>query len=187
MNNPIAREPNNEFTQMIHRLGTMRSGRVEGVVSATPTPSARSASIGPKEEAPLSEGEKAQLDAKLAALGYPQEAQAQPEPVTVAGTMPPLFMPGSYSVPTLPNFDKVQSIDLSGACVWIDGLAFPISEQDARNLRQYAIRTAAKAIEESLTSALNSLTPEATDAPDEAVQPLPDDEAGDGVLGEEEK
>jgi len=84
--------------------------------------------------------------------------------------------------PRVPDFRKVEGIDLINNAVVVDGLTFPLSAEQALELRQMVVETARAAIMEKLDEAMKLFTeamyarPEASNA-DEAVQPVQGGEA----------
>lgn len=161
--------PSNILTQAMDRVAEMNRGgvpRSAGVASATSPPTARSADLG--TEVPLSEAERAELDAKARAAGivdprlgpapegaYPSldEAIAAGAPARSARitqdrvTVPPV------AVPRLPNFRNVQGIDLLRNRVLVDDMEFPITEDQAREFKLFVVETARGAILEKLSEA----------------------------------
>ena len=84
--------------------------------------------------------------------------------------------------PRVPDFRKVEGIDLINNAVVVDGLTFPLSAEQALELRQMVVETARAAIMEKLDEAMKLFTeamyarPEASDG-SEAVLPVQDGEA----------
>lgn len=63
-------------------------------------------------------------------------------------------------VPRLPDFKKVQMIDLVNGNVYVDGLEFPVGIDALKMLRKFAVQTAKEQIQRRLEEALSSLTEE---------------------------
>ncbi len=203
--------PRNHLTQLIDRVkeeNQMYGGRgpVESTVSAGPTSTVRSSSLGPvvPSAPPMSEAENAEANAKLRALGILppdpladaaygslEEAIAAGAPVDAINLEVQPHMTGSPSTlktdhlfkrpgrtimvsaepsmpsaPHLPDFSKVQGIDLIRNVVYIDGMEFLISEEDSRDLRVYVVQTASNAITAQFTNVLNALVPGMAEAVD---------------------
>lgn len=178
--------PRNPFTDLIDRVaeinaggGGDRQGLVESVVSSNPAPTVRSSSFGTVPE--LSPEEKAERDAKLVELGIlpppePVEETAEPAPIPMVRS-PRMVVgpaPQTPTVPRLPNFARVQGINLILKVVHVDGMDFPISEKDAEDLRIYAMETARNFIINQFNAVFATLVPATAEAKDGAsgVSPL---------------
>jgi len=64
----------------------------------------------------------------------------------------------------LPDFTRVEGIDLLRDCVMIDGMEFPIAEHDALDFKQYVVMVARNAILIKLTEATSLFAAPATPA-----------------------
>lgn len=178
--------PRNPFTDLIERVaevnaGGGRRGMVEAAVSSGAAPTVRSASLGPLPE--LTDAEKAERDAKLIELGIlpkpaeveQPEVQEQAPVVSIAMNQRQVSKP---EVPRLPNFARVQGIDLVRKVVYVDGMEFPVSEQDASDMRIYAMETARNFIINQFNAVFQMLVPATAEAKDGAssVSPLQESE-----------
>lgn len=107
--------PDNPLTRMI-------AGR--GAISATPAPTVKSSAWGMATPAPE---EQAELDAKLQAyLGGPAPETPLPK-ITVKEEAPVRK--------SRINFNNVQRIDLEREVIIVDDMEFPLTPEDARQLR----------------------------------------------------
>lgn len=174
--------PQNELTRLIEQTAAEnRSGlHGGGVASATPLPSVQSADFGRvlPADAPLTEEERAELNRKAVEAGIHDERLGVPAPASAyeslgaavaAGaqvTVPTERMIPKRSTPTvvprdsarLPDFRKVEGIDLLRSRVWIDGMEFPITEEDARGFKEFVVETARAAIMVALSEAISLFT-----------------------------
>lgn len=167
---------NNPLTRMIERAGQRQAGsdRREAPVDAGSLPSARSAVLGQEVMPPLSIEERAELDAKAAALGIlpPGETSEGPygtlDEAMKAGASvpePAQRMPAQASTtqrPTvagvrMPDFTKIGGIDLIRDVVYLDGLEFSIPKEDADQFRLYAIQIAHAVMTTRLNEAVASI------------------------------
>ena len=190
--------PQNHLTQLIDRVreeNQMYGGRgpVESTISAGPTPTARSSSLGPSVPVlePMSDAENEEANKKLRELGIlppdptadgaygsleeameagmpverpvVEQAIATHRPVRPMPNVSRTSMPDS---PRLPDFSKVQGIDLIRNVVYIDGMEFAISEEDSRDMRVYVVTTASNAIMAQFNNVLNALVPGLAEAKD---------------------
>jgi len=190
--------PQNHLTQLIDRVkeeNQMYGGRgpVESTVSAGPTPTVRSSSLGPSvpEAPPMSAEENEEANRKLRALGIlppdpeadaaygsleeameagmPVERPPMGEPIALhrpTRPMPNVARTSMPDAPRLPDFSKVQGIDLIRNVVYIDGMEFAISEEDSRDMRVYVVTTASNAIMAQFNNVLNALVPGLAEAKD---------------------
>lgn len=62
--------------------------------------------------------------------------------------------PALIEVPRLPDFRKVEGIDLTGNRVIVDGMDFPITDEEATEFKQFVVGKAHAAITERLSEAL---------------------------------
>jgi hypothetical protein len=85
--------------------------------------------------------------------------------------------------PRVPNFKKIEGLDLVNNCAVVDGMTFPISEEQANVLKSLVIEVARAAImkelDEAMTLFSERLFPPAAEATDEAVQPV---QGGEGTV-----
>jgi len=214
----MSRVPENEFTRMIDRVSGVNQGmgRVEGSVTATPPPNARSAALGTQVVIvpPLTASEKAELDAQAALIGIVPfnevesagpynslaEAQAVATPVVTKENVAPSFAHQSAreyvprpSFPRLPDFNKAAVLDLGRGVIYLDELEFPIPEADLAEFRAFAITAVHANLTARLNAALHAVVParpeETTDgaARDEAVQPVPEGEEPGSVQSSEQE
>lgn len=146
--------PDNDFTRLIDSISAdnRAGGRRGGVASATPLPTVRSASYGQEVVVPLTAEQQAELDRKAAELGIMEL------PMHASGFVPNGLSPVITLTPRLPNFRAVEGIDLQRNVVAVDGLAFPIPEDEALELRQYVLRIVRTALEKKLKEALDLLS-----------------------------
>lgn len=169
--------PNNEFTQMIEQVGHRNRTGVSGVASAAPLPTVQSADMGlvvDDPAQPLSPERKAELDrlaieagvvderlpadvgGQYASLDEAVRAGRSVEVTRVSGTSIPA---GTYAslvtpvVPRLPDFSRVQEIDLVDGVVVVDGMTFPIPAADLLEFKRYAVATARESIMDRLNEA----------------------------------
>lgn len=172
-------------------------GSRAGVASATPMPTAQSADVGRlvPETAPLTPDEKVELDRLAIEAGVKDErlevslggeagqyksleealaAGAPIEKAAEAAQLAPLppqrgtareFLARSTR---LPDFRRVQTIDLVQNQVWVDDMSFPITEVEAVEFKRFVVEKARDSIMEKLTEADNLfvLPDAAEDAPD---------------------
>jgi hypothetical protein len=173
-----------------------------GVASASPLPTAQSADLGRvvEEQArpELTPAERAELDAQARAAGIMDErigtapegtasAYSSQEDAVAAGA-PVVRTPRAVVTPTgrvvtsalvppivaprLPNFRKVEGIDLLRDRVLIDGMEFPISAEDARGFKEFVVETARAAIMEKLNEAVGLFaSPETAEDPNGGSTP----------------
>src|SRR5712675_24479 len=80
------------------------------------------------------------------------------------------FIPQFAAAPSpmrMPDFKRVQYIDLEHGFVVVDGMEFPMPEEDVREHKQYAITRVMDVINEKITEALGLLsTPPAAEEKD---------------------
>jgi hypothetical protein len=86
--------------------------------------------------------------------------------------------------PRVPNFMKVEGLDLVNNCAVVDGMTFPISEEQANKLKSLVIEVARAAIMKELDEAMTLFSerlfqPAPAEGTDEAVQPVRE---GEGTL-----
>lgn len=72
-------------------------------------------------------------------------------------------------LPRLPDFKKVQLIDLINGKVYVDGLEFELSKEQLHMLRKFSVTIAKEQIQKSLTDALAALDSEDADGGSQAV------------------
>jgi hypothetical protein len=185
--------PENEFTQMIERLSSdNRSGvRGAGVASATPMPTAQSADLGRVvPDRPLTPEERATLDRMAVEAGVrderlPGSAEAQPTYQTLeeairagaavedtvvrvpvgARNLAPL-----PSVPRMPDFRRVEGIDLERGLALVDGMSFPIPPEMVAEYKLAVVEVARDAIMEKLEEAVGLFArPETAEGTDGGV------------------
>jgi hypothetical protein len=166
--------PRNDFTEMIERTSSdNRSGVRGGMASATPVPTAQSADFGrPVPEAPpLSDEERIERDRLAASLGITDGAlpteqeryKSLDEAIEAGAPVRPARVPvgaAGYqygvlggAMPRLPDFTRVEGIDLLRNRVMVDGMEFPIPEEEAREYKKYVIEVARDAIFQALSAA----------------------------------
>lgn len=180
-----------EETRRLNEAGGMRSA---GPVSAGPEPTVRSAAMGQPvvELPPLSPDERAELDAHARELGLmPGEVQEEGSkyatleeaieagrsvhpPAPVGQPMDPTdrptasqFLARARVVETtrLPNFSKVQGIDLVRSVALVDGLEFALDQDTIVSLRTLVLGIAREQVMAQFDAALM----EGTEDGDEAV------------------
>ena len=167
--------PQNEFTRMIEDTASgNRAGgaRRVGVAMATPMPTVHSADLGREVPAPLTEMERAELDLLAVQAGVRDERLGPVEPGT-----PPTYAtldeavaagaPLNQPIPErrtarefigrqearLPDFRRVEGIDLLRNRAMVDNMEFPITEQEALDFKKFVIATAREAIMRKLSEA----------------------------------
>lgn len=158
-------------------------GHGEGVASATPLPTAQSADLGREVPAlaPLTDAENTELnrlaveagvrDPRLGMSAEEQQASYKSlEEAIEAGAfakdldvrVPVVGLAGISrqtarefvgSRTRLPDFRRVEGIDLLRDVVMIDGMEFPISPGKALDFKQFVVTTARNAIMEKLNEA----------------------------------
>ena len=195
-NNPSGRMPNNPLTRMLEDASRMRvEGRREVPVNSGDLPSARSASIGRivTDPPPLSPAEKEELDAKARELGLlppegtessnyvsqeaalqagaPVERLTATEVIASQGGFAKNRQPASFGggIPRLPDFTKVEGIDLLRNVIYVDSMEFSIPKVDADEFRLYAIRIARETITKKLNDAMAALNAAVATVPTEEV------------------
>ena len=67
------------------------------------------------------------------------------------------------SMPTLPDFKKVQMIDLVNAKVYVDGVEFTVAPDELKMLRKFAMTKAKEQVQALLDAALKSLAEDSDD------------------------
>jgi hypothetical protein len=195
---------NNPLTRMLERGAQRNAGmeRREVPVDAGALPSARSVALGQEVLPPLSTEERAELDAKAAALGILPPGEGSEGPyasldaaMKAGSSLPDLPSAAplltSFGMPDarkatvgmmlpvrLPDFTKVGGIDLIRDVVYVDSMEFSISKEDADQFRLYAIQIAHAVITIKLNEAVASLGAIAggNSGADEVVLPVQDDE-----------
>jgi hypothetical protein len=92
------------------------------------------------------------------------ESVKAPPPPTSDPTMVPvrlpvgaMVLPVNRLVPTVPDFNKVEGIDLVTGRVVLGGMDFPLPEEKVRELKRLVIETAQAAIMEKMQAALQAL------------------------------
>ena len=63
----------------------------------------------------------------------------------------------AMQLPRLPDFKKVQMIDMVNGMVYVDGLEFPLEPGESKMLRKFCVTKAKEQIEKALTAALKDL------------------------------
>jgi hypothetical protein len=63
----------------------------------------------------------------------------------------------SPSLPRLPDFKKVQMIDMVNGKVYVDGLEFSMSHEEIKQLRKFCVTKAKEQVQASLDAALKAL------------------------------
>lgn len=169
-------EPNNPFTRLIARVGELNAsegrpaGRsYSGPVSADPPMRVQSAAMRAE---PLTPEEQAHRDQRARELGILEpdpnasgdEIIVPPQADVPLRMMSPRSQPGRQTArefladlpprPTLPNFLNVQGFDLTTGELVIDGMSFPIPEEDRRDMKAYAVQIALDHIVAQLVVAL---------------------------------
>ena len=144
-------------------LGRGHSGQNLHHVSADPLPSVSTPNMRALdgEPPPLVSNLPPEEQARLALLA----AQYTGEPVQEY-IPPPSASPATYNIPPrsgLPNFARVQTIDLVNGVIVIDGLEFGMQRSDVTELKRWCVEAAMSAISTKLATAL--LEFEAEDAP----------------------
>lgn len=185
--------PKNELTRVLEETSRLNAGgRAAGVASATPMPTVQSADVGRMvpELPSLTPEERAELDRKAVEAGIKDERITIPEDspyntleaALAAGA--PVRMPSMQAIPApslgrqtareflaresrLPDFFKIEGIDLISNVVWVDGMSFPITPVEAADFKVFVVNKARNSIMEKLTEAMNLFVlPEtAEDAP----------------------
>lgn len=188
-------EKDNAITRLAARVKqeNMERGhmRRSGPVTLGTGPSVRSAAMDPP---PLSPEEQARRDAAARDLGLiekdpdaPADYASFEEAAAAGAPISPLaadnreqrmsrefqsrtplrggaFMPPM--APRLPDFRKVESFDFTRNVITLDGLEFPIPEDDVREMKGYAVQIALDHVVRSLAEALTAfgLPPEMAEA-----------------------
>ena len=67
------------------------------------------------------------------------------------------------TLPTLPDFKKVQMIDLVNAKVYVDGVEFTVAPDELKMLRKFAMTKAKEQVQALLDAALKSLAEDSDD------------------------
>lgn len=173
----------------------------EGVTSATPLPTVQSADIGREvtELPPLTEAEKVELDRLAVEAGVKDERIGTASVLLIPGDYstleeaikagspvnPPVstgHVPNapqtvrevlSRSAPRsrLPDFCRVEGIDLVHNKVVLDGMDFPITDEQAAEFKQFVVEVARTAIMEKLSAAVSLFAaPVTAEGPDENTQ-----------------
>ena len=147
-------------------LGRGHSGQNLHHVSADPLPSVSTPNMRALggEPPPLVSNLPPEEQARLALLA----AQYTGEPVQELYIPPPSVPSTTYNIPApsrsgLPNFARVQTIDLVNGVIIIDGLEFEMQRSDVTELKRWCVEAAMSAISTKLATAL--LEFEAEDAP----------------------
>lgn len=78
------------------------------------------------------------------------------------------FIAAQPALPRLPDFKKVQMIDMVNGKVYVDGLEFSLEPTEAKMLRKFCVTKAKEQIEKALAAALKELA-EGDDGGTEAV------------------
>lgn len=205
--------PNNPLTRAMDDFAAhnqqLRAGG-GAVITGEPLPSVRSAAVGREvvAQAPLSEAERAELDAKAIELGLMprpegesgpyasfEEAAAAGAPVqrpvqvitkTTDWREPSMSMDSRETArafiqqPRLPDFSKVYGVNLLDGTVIVDGMEFAMPASDANEFRLYCIRLVQASVMAQLEAAASAFIP-ALEATSEEMQPVQGDEGADGV------
>jgi hypothetical protein len=147
-------------------LGQAATKRMEVPIDLGASPASRSAAVG--KEVPLSEEERTYLDRKAQELGIipaPEGdggAYTSMDAALAAGTP----VPGQHNSPVrdphgvvkLPDFTKVDGINLILDVFYVDGMEFPIDKRVADGFRLWAIQTASGFVMEKMNAARDALT-----------------------------
>ena len=191
------RTPDNEFTRMMARTTEVNRGRVESPVGGGSEPSVRSAAYGTvSQPVPLTEAERAELDAKAIELGiiprpegvegtnYATLAEAQAAGAPISLPQPAFSRAASSMVseacafgveprvyPRLPDFGQPGIIDLIRKVIYLDGLEFPLPQEDADEFNAYVVGIVHKELTARLNGALAKMAPP-------TVAPIPEVKRG---------
>lgn len=202
----MAHTPNNEFTQMIERVAGHNSGG-RGTASTFvggESITARSSSLGTEVTTELTTEERERLDAEAIRLGimpHPEGIGAGQyhtlDDAVRAGmpVVPPDYshmnIPAVPTSPRLPDFSKIQGLDLVQGLLYVDGMEFPMPDVDVVEFKRYAIRVVQFAIQERLAASFTELglgIGEGTSGgTDSGMQVMWGGEETPGVLSDEEK
>lgn len=112
-----------------------------GGVSASPPPAVRSGAWG---EIKLSKEEEAELDSKLLALNAPVKA--------VEKTMPTKQEPQRRG--NQPDFTNIQGVDIVAKTIWVDGLEFRMSDDEAKQLQRMCVDCVLRSVVRGLQGAV---------------------------------
>jgi hypothetical protein len=170
--------PDNDYTRMIEMVSSQNRSGMRGVASATPLPTAQSADVGRVADPPppMSSEERANLDRLAIEAGVKDDRLASADPgqypsleeaVAAGAPVKPNYTPRALmsrermtareamaiSTPRLPDFRRVEGIDLLRDRILIDGMEFPIPVDDAVHFKQYVVSIAKAAIMKMLNEA----------------------------------
>lgn len=205
----------NPMTRMMDRAAQRNESRREVPIETGTSPAVRSAAVGREVDSlpPLTDSERAELDAKAQELGILPPAEgteglyatmeeaikagaAVEKPATVpdrrdlsvAGAAGDSRMTArevmSREYARLPDFKKVGGINLILDELYVDGMAFPLPKADADEFRLYAIQIANAAIVNRLNEAVAALTGLVSRATEEVPSAGADTVAGDVAAAE---
>jgi len=195
--------PDNPWTRLIERAAALNaSGEYRGgggAASADPRPTVSSAAMGRETvvEPELTMEERAALDQKAVELGImsPEDATFIPEFTQqedpLAAHLAARKVGTSIATQRIvheftasarfPDFTRVESIDLVRGVVILDGMDFPIHQEEVISLKQYVVDTAKKVVLQKLADATQFFAKEATSGRREDVQPVPESESSSGI------
>ena len=165
--NPPAYFPDNDLTRAF--IGSNGSP-----VSGTPLPTTRSAALGrPADPPPLTNSEREELDRKAQALGilpkseelegtsYQSMSSALEAGAPVVKRVQPIAPATQY---ILPDFTRIDRIDLNRGVVVIGDLEFEIPKSDVDIFKKYSLTVARAAIDKRLTEALEEMSDDESEA-----------------------
>jgi len=102
---------------------------------------------------------------------FPQPVGARSPRMTVGRQTAREFIAADAAsqLPRLPDFRKVQMIDLINSKIYVDGLEFVLTKEQLQMLRKFCVTTAKEQIQKSLADALAAFDAEGTDGATPAV------------------
>lgn len=171
-----AYEKDNPITRIARQVADHNAGA--GMMRSY-GPQVRVESAAMHQPVELPPGEQARLDALAAQHGVPmsdlgEAEEAQHRGPSLAETARLSF--GAYAPvapPRLPDFTKIEGIDLKRGEVIVDGLRFPVPADDLRDMWGYAMVIVKEAVMAQFERALAQVT-KIAEVPDDTRQDVPE-------------
>ncbi len=198
----VKRNAATEVADMVKQLNAERgaaAGRISGApVTALTGPRVSSAEMlaGPRELTPAEAAEQADLDRKAREIGIlppAEEGEVAPENRMTAreimeAALPPQAGPVKVSIPALsagvpltnttfleprlPDFTKIQGIDLIRNVAYVDTFEIPLSEEFVKEVKGVILDLAVDLVTAKLAEAIKTLNllPQTTGGPENGTQ-----------------